>query len=118
MSGGVSTGVGCLVSLALASLGFTLLSLTMARHANQVLGRAPSGARRRVMAAAGWCLLATSLVCCRLALEWGDAVVTWCGLLTLAALPLSLGLAHAPRRAILVGPAMGLFAAGFLLLAG
>lgn len=113
----MSPAVASLLSLALASTGFALLSLTMARHANQALGTTLPHSRRRLLAVSGWSLLVISLACCVGAMGWGNAVVAWSGLLTLAALPLSLGLGQAPRTALVAGPVVSLCAAGLLALA-
>ncbi len=113
----MNPAVASLLSLALASTGFVLLSLTMARHAKQALGIALRRSRRRLLAASGWCLLVASLFCCVSTMGWGNALVAWSGLLTLAALPLSLGLGQAPRAALVAGPVVSLCAAGVLALA-
>lgn len=105
-----------LLSLALASAGFVLLSLTMARHATKALGGMLRRSRRRLAAVAGWCLLLASLACCLHATSWGNALVTWSGLLTLAALPLSLGLEQSPRATLVAGSLTALCAAGLLTL--
>ncbi|MGI4796231.1 MAG: DUF3325 domain-containing protein [Janthinobacterium lividum] len=113
----MSPAVASLLSLASASTGFALLSLTMARHANQALGATLPRSWRRLLAVSGWGLLVVSLVCCVGAMGWGNAVVAWFGLLTLAALPLSLGLGQAPRAALVAAPVVSLCAAGLLALA-
>ena len=113
----MSPAVASLLSLAAAGTGFALLSLTMARHANQALGTTLPRSRRRFLTVSGWCLLVASLICCVGAMGWGNAVVAWCGVLTLAALPLSLGLGQVPRAALVAGPVVSLCAAGLLALA-
>lgn len=113
----MSPAVASLLSLASAGTGFALLSLTMPRHAHQALGTTLRRSRRRLLAVSGWSLLATSLVCCVGAMGWGNAVVAWSGVLTLAALPLSLGLGLAPRAALVAGPVASLCAAGLVALA-
>jgi hypothetical protein len=113
----VSLATASLLSWAAASAGFALLSLTMARHANQVLGGLPRQPRRRLALVAGWSLVAASLACCLQGMSWGNALATWPGVLTLAALPLPLCLGWRPRMALVAGPLAALCAAGLLSLA-
>ena len=106
--------MGALLSGAGAGAGFAAVSLTMQRHASQVLGGTLRRSRRRLMGWAGWILLAASPVPCLLSAPWGGALVTWLGVLTLAALPLPLGLHRWPRATLAAGPLAALLGAGLL----
>ncbi|SDB74044.1 DUF3325 domain-containing protein [Belnapia rosea] len=101
-----------LLALALPYAGFTALCLAMERHHEQVLGRrriAPG--LRRLLRLAGWLLLLASPLPCLALAGWGGGSVLWCGMLTAAALLLTLSLPYAPRLAAALAlalPALGL----------
>ncbi|MBL6080080.1 DUF3325 domain-containing protein [Belnapia sp. T18] len=104
-----------MLGLALPYAGFTALCLAMERHHEQVLGRRqiPPGLRL-VLRLAGWLLLLTSPLPCLALAGWGGGSVLWCGMLTAAALLLTLLLAYVPRLAAglaLVLPTLGLLLA-------
>lgn len=100
------------LGLALPYAGFTALCLAMERHHEQVFGqrRIPTG-RRQMLRLAGTLLLMASLLPCLAIAGWSTGTVLWFGLLTAAALSLTLLLPYAPRLAAalaLILPALGL----------
>jgi hypothetical protein len=104
------------LALALAYVGFLCLSLAMERHHEQVFrSRRVPPARRRACTAAGWALLAASLLAAVQGPGWGLGVVVWAGLLTAAAVPLAMLLQYAPRAALAL--ALAPVPAALLLLA-
>lgn len=103
-----------LLGLALSYAGFTALCLAMERHHEQVFGqrRIPAG-RRRMLRLAGTLLLLASPLPCVVIAGWGTGTVLWCGMLTAAALTLTLLLPYAPRLAAALAPILPLL--GLLL---
>jgi hypothetical protein len=104
-----------LLGFAIPYAGFAALCLAMDRHHEQVLGRrriAPG--RRRALRLAGTLLLLASPLPCLVLAGWGGGSVLWCGMLTAAALLLTLALPYAPRLAAALAlalPALGLLLA-------
>ena len=88
------------LSLALAYAGLTGLCLAMERHHEQVFQtrRIPPW-RGRLLRAAGWLLLAASLVAAVSDTGWALGIVLWAGSLTAAALLLTVLLPYSPRAA-------------------
>jgi len=88
-----------MIAAGLTLLGFFALAAAMPRHAPALLGpwqpRVPAGPLR----AAGWLLLAAALAATLLATHWPIALVTWFGLLPLAAALTLLGLTYDARLA-------------------
>lgn len=76
-----------IVVLMIALAGFVALALGMDRHAREVLGAAPSPARRKALRAAGWTALASALALCLWI--WGGSVgaVEWFAVLSAVAVP-------------------------------
>lgn len=85
------------IALALALAAFAALSLAMDRHQEQVLGRALRPAATHGWRAAGWVLLAVSLLPCLAQGNTSLAIAVWAGTLSLAAFGLGLLLSYAPR---------------------
>lgn len=77
-------------------LGFAALALAMSRHHQQVWHRAPSRRRQWLLRLAGWALLLASLGLCKAYAGWSDGLVWWVGLLTGAAMPVTLLLGFRP----------------------
>ncbi|MGQ9364981.1 DUF3325 domain-containing protein [Azospirillum sp. ST 5-10] len=79
-----------LIALALvpAMLGFAGLRLAMDRHHRAAFGRLPGPLRRAVLRTGGWTGLATAAALCIAGMGWSVGLVTWCGVLTGAALVL------------------------------
>jgi hypothetical protein len=88
-----------MVGLCLAYAGFAALALAMDRHYADAFGRgeSPSPLLRRGMQWAGSLGLVLSLATIIAQVGWAIGSVIWLGVLTLAALPLALLLAYAPR---------------------
>ncbi len=93
------------LGLALPYAGFTALCLAMERHYEQVFGerRIPVG-RRRMLRLTGTLLLMASPLPCLAVAGWGTGTVLWCGVLTMAALSLTVLLPYAPRLAAALAP--------------
>ena len=105
-----------LLSAGIAYPGFALLCLGMQRHQRQVLRKRSLPARLRMLAPlVGWIFLAASLVPALGVPNPGIGLVTWAGILILAAAPLTIGLPYLPRTVGLVGPSVSFLAAGFYL---
>ncbi len=104
-----------LFGLALPYAGFTALCLAMERHHEQVFGQRRIAPRLRLLLRlAGWLLLLASPLPCIALAGWGGGSVLWCGMLTAAALLLTLSLPYAPRLAAglaLALPVLGLLVA-------
>lgn len=87
------------ICFVLVLIGLELLSLGMERHARQLAGRALAAHARRVLRMLGWCVLAISML--PAVALWGLSIgiAAWCGLLTAAALLLTLALSYRPALA-------------------
>lgn len=88
-----------MIAWLLALAGLACLALAMEEHHHWLTGRAPSAQTRRGLRLAGSMLLAASwLSACA---TWGPAMgsIAWCGLLTLAAIPLVLSRTYINPRA-------------------
>lgn len=73
--------------------GFAALALAMNRHHKQVWRHEPSRRRQWLLRLAGWTLLLASLGLCKAHAGWSGGLVWWVGLLTVAALLVTLALA-------------------------
>jgi hypothetical protein len=103
------------LGFALAYGGFLALCLAMERHHEQVFrSRHVPRWRQRLLAGAGWALLAASLAPVVHGFGWGLGLVFWTGILTATAMPLAMLLSYAPRAALAL--AMAPVAAGLMLL--
>lgn len=80
-----------------ALLGFATLALAMPRHHKQVWRREASRRRKWLLGGAGWTSLLMSLFLCQAQVGWGRGLVWWAGLLTLAALLVTLILSFRPN---------------------
>ena len=88
-------------ALSAALGGFYALSLAMDRHYEDSFGRGRSpGRARRWLQAAGTIALLLSMLLCFSLKGGGQGTVLWCGLLTVAALAVSITLSYAPRHAM------------------
>ena len=106
-----------LLSAALAYPGFTLLCASMSRHQRQLLGsRVVPRHYKTMLQAFGWLLLSASLLPAVHVSNVGIGLVAWTGALSIAAAPLTLGLAYAPRAVGLFGPGLSLVGAGLALI--
>lgn len=87
------------ICFVLVLIGLELLSLGMERHARQLAGRALAAHASRVLRILGWCVLAISVL--PAVALWGLSIgiAAWCGLLTAAALLLTLALSYRPALA-------------------
>lgn len=85
--------------LALASslTGFAALALAMSRHHKQVWRREPSRRRQLLLRLAGWGLLLASMGFCQAQVGWASGLIRWAGLLTVAALLVTLLLTYRPN---------------------
>lgn len=83
-----------LFALLLAGAGFTALALAMDRHHRQVRQCTPSKPQRLLLRTLGCIGLTTALVLNIAEAGWGVGLVTWLGLITVAAIPLVLTLAY------------------------
>lgn len=87
-------------SLTLCYAGLTALCLTMRRHQETVLRRHLPVRLAVALRSVGWTLLTLSFICGASHLQTGVAVVTWFGLLPLAALTVVLLLPYGPRALV------------------
>lgn len=94
--------------LALCHAGMAAVSLSMARHQEQVYGKAFAALPLRF---GGWALLAVALVPAIAA--WGTSVgiLAWLGFLTFAALGVGLQMTYAPQPVRWTAPAVALLGA-------
>lgn len=76
-----------IAALGAAAAGFGTLGLAMDRHWEAIHGRGsmPAPALRRMLRLGGGAALAMSLGCCLAARDTGQAIVLWCGVLSVAA---------------------------------
>ncbi|KTF68302.1 DUF3325 family protein [Sphingomonas sp. HT-1] len=88
-----------MIAAGLTVLGFFALAAAMPRHAPALLG--PAGLRlpSHRLRFAGWAALLAALAACLCAPSWPLALVTWVGLLPLAAALILLGLTYDARLA-------------------
>ncbi|MDE1164979.1 MAG: DUF3325 domain-containing protein [Pseudomonas sp.] len=98
-----------LAAALLCYAAFTALCLSMERHHTELLGHTPSLARRRLLKAAGWGLLAVSLWAALRDIDWGMGLVHWVAALMGSAVLLVWLLPYRPRLAL------GLAGTGLLL---
>lgn len=77
-----------------AVLGFAALALALNRHHQQVWRRAPSRRRQRLLRFAGWGLLLAALWVCIAHAGGSSGLVWWVGLLSGAALLVTLLLTY------------------------
>lgn len=80
-----------------ALIGFATLASAMPRHHKQVWRREGSRRRKWLLGVVGWISLLVSLLLCLAQMGWGSGLVWWTGLLTLAALLVTLILSFRPR---------------------
>jgi len=103
------------LSFALAYIGFSTLCVAMERHHGEVFGTRRIPPRRQItLRVAGWLLLAASFPVVITQWGWSFGPVAWCGMLTLAALPIVLLLPWRPRLVLWLAPAacmLGILAA-------
>lgn len=88
-----------LIGLLLCVAGFASMALAMSKHQREVLGRVQGPGRQMALRLGGWGLLCLALWLC---LEtWGVSIglVSWTGLLTVAAIVVVLTLTYLPRAA-------------------
>lgn len=78
------------LAFAAAVLGFAALALALNRHHQQVWRRAPSRQRQNLLRFAGWALLLAALWVCIAHAGWASGLVWWTGLLSGAALLVTL----------------------------
>jgi hypothetical protein len=83
-------GLACVAAV----LGFAALALALNRHHQQVWRRAPSRRRQTLLRFAGWALLLAALWGCIAHAGWASGLVWWTGLLSGAALLVTLLLAY------------------------
>jgi hypothetical protein len=77
--------------------GLAALALAMSRHHKQVWRRDPSPRRRRSLRATGCALLLSGLLLCVERAGWASGLVWWSGLLSIAALLVTLMLSFRPH---------------------
>jgi hypothetical protein len=106
--------MNALIVLALGYAGMAAVALSMARHQEQVLGKAFAATPLRL---GGWALLAVALVPALVA--WGASVgiLAWLGMLTFAALGIGLQMTYSPRPVWWTAPAAALLGAVAWMLA-
>jgi hypothetical protein len=99
-----------LLALIASLIGFAALALALGRHHRQVWRREPSARRRWLLRAVGTACLLAGLLLCAAQVGWAQGLIWWAGLLSIAALLVSLllsfrpnWLAHMPRSACLGG---------------
>ncbi|WP_066722636.1 DUF3325 family protein [Sphingomonas pituitosa] len=100
-----------MIAAGLTLIGFFALAAAMPRHAPLLLGGWQSRLPPQRLQAAGWVLLLAAFAATLLAPDWPRGLVTWLGLLPLAAALVLLGLTYDVRIA------RGTAAAGLLTLA-
>ena len=86
-----------LAALLLALAGFAALALSMKKHHRDLFGAPPPRGRAMAFQAAGWTLLALSIMPCVIESGWSVGLVLWFGLLTVAALVVALSMTYGPR---------------------
>jgi hypothetical protein len=74
-----------LAALGAAAAGFGALGLAMDRHWQAIHGNAPAPRQRRTLQLLGAVALLLSLGCCLAVRDTGQAIVLWCGVLSVAA---------------------------------
>lgn len=93
-----------LPAFVLACAGFATLALAMERHHRQVSQRPAAWWWRLLLRTFGWFVLAASLAACIAYSGWSIGVVQWFGLLSGAALVVSLVLSYRPHWIVLLCP--------------
>lgn len=88
-----------MIAAGLTLLGFFALASAMPRHAPALLGSWQTRLPPRRLQAAGWALLLGAFAATLAAPDWPRGLVTWFGLLPLAAALVLLGLSYDPRIA-------------------
>lgn len=88
----------------LAYGGLAANSISLDRHYADIHGRGaePAPRQRRLYRACGWAGILLSLAACVGAQGWHTGPVLWCGVLTAAAIVLTLLLQYAPRKALML----------------
>ncbi|MEX0731006.1 MAG: DUF3325 domain-containing protein [Aquisalimonadaceae bacterium] len=86
-----------LLALLFSTAAFALLALSMSKHYRQVFQGAPSQRLSATLRVLGGCVLVAGLSLCVLYSGPARGVVLWVGLLTVAALGVSLGLSFQPN---------------------
>jgi hypothetical protein len=85
------------IAIAFGYPGFALLASAMERHCEDMLGREPARAPRRLAQALGALLLTASLAVCVAAWGGSAGAAIWLGVLTVCALALGAQLTYAPK---------------------
>ena len=85
--------------LVLLIAGFTILALSQTKHHRTLFSTPQSNRRRKAYQAAGWAVLALSLERCVTGSGWSLGLILWFGLLTIAALIVSLSITYGPHAA-------------------
>ena len=85
-----------LFAFILMCLGFGVLALSMVKHHRDIVGVRVSPARQTILRVSGWTLLGFSLVLTLVDRGPSIGLVTWVGLLTVAALLVAISLTYAP----------------------
>jgi hypothetical protein len=93
-----------LVGSSLSFLGLAALCLGMARHHQAVWSRPPDRARARTFRAAGWGLIALSLVAAIRSDGWNFGPVDWLGSLVGAGLLVIVVQSYRPRALLWLAP--------------
>jgi hypothetical protein len=90
-----------IAALGAAAAGFGTLGLAMDRHWEAIHGRGnvPAPGMRRMLQLGGAAALAVSLWCCLGARDTGQAIVLWCGVLSVAAWSAVAVMTYAARHA-------------------
>lgn len=97
----MSTAFFTIAALGAAAAGFGALGLAMDRHWEAIHGRGtmPAPALRRMLQLGGSIALAVSLWCCLAVRDTGQAIVLWCGVLSVAAWASVAVMTYAARHA-------------------
>ncbi|HEX8602874.1 MAG TPA: DUF3325 domain-containing protein [Pseudoduganella sp.] len=90
-----------IAALGAAAAGFGTLGLAMDRHWEAIHGRGnlPAPGVRRLLQLGGGAALVISLWCCLAARDTGQAIVLWCGVLSVAAWGAVAVMTYAARHA-------------------
>lgn len=101
---------------ALSYAGLSGVCLAMSRHHEHVWRQPGSVLRCRILRVSGWLLLSLSLVCCVISQSIAIGLVVWFGMLSVAALAVTLLLTYAPRASVPCALGFGLL--GVVMLIG
>ncbi|MCF7220692.1 DUF3325 domain-containing protein [Marilutibacter chinensis] len=101
--------------LALSLTAWILLALGLPRHHKAVFGTDPAPARRRLLRAAGWCLLPLGFAVAAADRGWGQGPIFWAASLVIAALAWVLLMTLWPRRSWAVAVPISLLLAATAL---